>query len=53
MSVRIRVKVSCFVPEFIMEIKVPDNADTEEYIDELIESVFDDEFKYNAEWEFC
>ena len=35
-----------------MEIEVPDDRDDEEYIDELLDSMLVDEFKYNVEWDF-
>lgn len=51
-KVRIEVTLSCFAPTFIMEIAIPNDRDTEEYIDELLDSMLVDEFKYNAEWDF-
>lgn len=36
-----------------MEIDVPEDCDKEEYIDELLDSMLDDEFRYNVEWDFC
>ena len=52
MTKRIEVTLSCFVRTFIMEIIVPINVDAEEYIDELLESILTEEFRYNAEWNF-
>lgn len=46
------VKPSCFAPEFEMIIPVPDERDTEEYIDELLDRILTDEFRYNVEWDF-
>lgn len=46
------VKPSCFVPEFEMIIPVPEDRDTEEYIDELLDATLSDEFRYNVEWDF-
>ena len=46
------VNPSCFVPGFEMIISVPDDRDTEEYIDELLEGILSDEFRYNVEWDF-
>lgn len=46
------VGLSCFAPMIKMEIDVPDGRDTEEYIDELLDSILADEFRYNADWEF-
>lgn len=52
MTKRIEVTLSCFVRTFIMEIIVPINVDAEEYIDEFLDSILVDEFRYNAEWNF-
>ena len=46
------VKSSCFAPEFEMIIPVPDNRDSEEYIDELLDGILNDDLKYNVEWDF-
>lgn len=35
-----------------MIIPIPDDRDTEEYIDELLEAILNDEFRYNVEWDF-
>lgn len=48
----ILVKLSCFAPAFEMIISIPDDRDSEEYIDEFLDSVLNDEFRYNAEWDF-
>lgn len=48
----ILVEPSCFAPEFEMSIHVPENRDDEEYIDELLDRILSDDFKYNAEWNF-
>ena len=50
---RIEVKLSCFCPSFKMEITIPKDRDAEEYIDELLDGILNDEFRYNAEWDFC
>ena len=52
MKVRIVVSPSCFVPIFIMEIDVPDDRDAEEYIDDLLDTIFSQDHRYNCEWEF-
>ena len=52
MKEKIEVSLSCFVPTFVMEIQIPNDRDSEEYIDELLDSILDDEFKYNVEWDF-
>jgi hypothetical protein len=52
MKKRIELTVSCFAPTVIMEIAIPSNRDAEEYIDEFLDGILADEFKYNAEWEF-
>lgn len=46
------VKPSCFIPEFKMKISVPKDRDAEEYIDELLDSILDEDLKYNVEWDF-
>lgn len=48
----ISVKPSCFAPEFEMIISIPDDRDAEEYIDELLDGILSDEFRYNVEWDF-
>jgi hypothetical protein len=53
MKVKIELKLSCFAPTIIMEIEVPYDRDEEEYIDELLESILAEEFRYNAEWDFA
>ena len=35
-----------------MEIDVPENRDPEEFIDEYLDSILSDDFRYNCEWEF-
>ena len=49
---RIEVTLSCFAPTIIMEIPIPKGRDAEEYIDELLDSMLVDEFRYNVEWDF-
>ena len=48
----ISVRSSVFAPEFEMIIKVPDEYDAEEYIDELLDGILSEESKYNIEWDF-
>lgn len=48
----ISVEISCFGPKFEMIIEVPDNCDAEDYIGELLESIFKEDLWYNAEWYF-
>lgn len=48
----IRAKLSCFAPEIEMIIPVPKERDSEEYIDELLESILNDEFRLNCDWDF-
>lgn len=43
---------STFAPEFEMIIPVPTDRDDEEYIDELLDGILNDEFRYNIEWDF-
>ena len=49
---RIEVKPSCFEPSFIMEITIPEGRDAEEYIDELLDGILTEDFRYNCEWDF-
>lgn len=46
------VKPSCFIPEFEMIIAVPEDRDIEEYIDELLDSILNEDLRYNVEWDF-
>lgn len=46
------VKPSCFAPEFEMIIQIPEERDTEEYIDEFLDGILSDGFRYNVEWDF-
>lgn len=48
----ITVQPTCFAPQFEMIIAVPNDRDAEEYIDELLDGIFSDEVRYNAEWDF-
>lgn len=50
---RIELHLSPFAPSVIVEIAIPPNRDSKEYIDELLDSILKDEFKYNAEWDFA
>lgn len=52
MKTRIIVLPSCFIPEFIMEFNVPEDRDTEEFIDEYLDSILSDDLRFNCEWEF-
>lgn len=51
-KVRIWVRPSAFAPEFEMIIRVPNDRDTEEYIEELLDGILREEFRYNVEWGF-
>lgn len=46
------VKPSCFAPEFEMIISTPNDRDEEEYIDELLDGILNEDMKYNVEWDF-
>lgn len=52
MVYKIKLSLSCFAPTIKMEIDVPTDRDSEEYIDELLDSILSDEFRYNCEWDF-
>lgn len=46
------VKSSCFASEFEMIIPIPTDRDDEEYIDELLDGILNNEVRYNIEWDF-
>lgn len=48
----IRVKSSCFISEFEMIIPIPEDKDSVEYIDGVLESVLKEDLLYNVEWDF-
>ena len=52
MKTKIKLTLSCFAPTVVMEIKIPKDRDAEEYIDELLETILAEDFRYNAEWNF-
>lgn len=52
MKKTVYVKLSCFAPSFHMTIDVPLGNDAEEYIDEFLEAILNDEYRYNCEWDF-
>lgn len=52
MKYAIQLSVSCFMPTVEVIFNVPDDEDPEEYIDEYLEAVLGEEFKYNCEWTF-
>ena len=51
-SFKIMILFSCFAPFVIMEISVPKEREAEEYIDELLDTILNEEFRFNAEWDF-
>lgn len=53
MNRTINVKLSCFAPDIQMIINVPAERDAEEYIDELLEAILNDEFRFNCKWDFA
>lgn len=48
----ISVKPSCFASEFEMIIPIPEDRDSEEYIDELLDGILNEDLRYNVEWGF-
>lgn len=48
----IYVKPSCFAPGFEMVLSIPEDRDEEEYIDELLDGILNEDMKYNVEWDF-
>lgn len=51
-EVRITVESEGFFPGFTVIIGVPKNVDEEEYIDDVLESVFKEEVWENMVWDF-
>lgn len=49
---KIALYLSGFAPSIEIHILVPEDRDSEEYIDELLWSVLDERFRYNYEWGF-
>lgn len=43
---------TCFTPPCKVTIDVPNGWDAEEYIDEYLDSILNDDVRYNAEWDF-
>lgn len=50
---QIELRPDCFHPDCKMIIPVPNDRDTEEYIDEYLDSILNDDVKLNTEWDFC
>lgn len=48
----ISIKPSCFSSEFDMIVSVPEDRDAEEYIDELLDGILNEDLRYNVEWDF-
>ena len=48
---KIKVDIQ-FVPPFTMDINVPKFRDAEEYIDEFLDGLLNEDLKYNCDWEF-
>lgn len=42
----------CFHKDVLMEIVVPEDQDAEEYIDQYLDSILNEDVKYNCEWNF-
>ena len=49
-TTRIRVYITG-IPEFVMEINVPSDMDREEYIDQFLDEILNEDMRYNCEWE--
>ena len=45
-------KTVLLLPGVRYDYSVPDDRDTEEYIDELLDGILSDEARYNTEWDF-
>ena len=50
---RIWVKPSCFTPEFEIIVSIPADRDAEEYIDEFLTGILNEDLSYNIEWDFA
>ena len=50
---KIMLYPDCFHPPCIMILSVPNNMDAEEYIDNYLDSILNENLKFNAEWKFC
>lgn len=37
----------------VMTILVPNDRDPEEYINEFLDGMLNDDLRYNSDWEFC
>ena len=49
---KIRLDFGYFVPEIVIGIEVPEDRDAEEYIDELLDFMLNENMGYNVDWEF-
>ncbi len=49
----IRLTPSPFIPAVTMGFDVPPDRDAEEYIDEYLDSILNEDLRYNVDWEFC
>lgn len=49
----IKMNPSPFIPAAMMGLDVPPDRDAEEYIDEYLDSILNENCRYNADWEFC
>lgn len=49
---KIWLKPSCFVPEVEMIFTLPDNVNSENYINDFLKSIFNEEMLLNCEWDF-
>ena len=50
MNVRIKVDIQG-VQEFVIEITIPEGRDMEEYVDEFLDGILNDDMRYNCDWE--
>lgn len=48
----IQVILPCGLPCFEAVIRVPEDRDDEEYIDELLDTVLDPKIRYETDWDF-
>ena len=53
MKVKIVFRPCCFTPDCVMEIDVPEYRDVEEYIDEYLDGMLNENIKWNCDWKFA
>ena len=49
---KICAEFGCFCPPAIIEITIPPDRDSEEYIDEYLDGILNEDLRYNTDWFF-